>query len=89
MPVALPVTAQSMNYASVVFAGFATISVIWYFVRGRKSFTGPPVGADVSPDEVGVIAGTTMDGSDTEKPRSVEAVEKVASPEEAAVKEVS
>ena len=47
------------------------------------------MGADVSPDEVGVIAGTTMDGSDTEKPRSVEAVEKVASPEEAAVKEVS
>ncbi|KAJ8217932.1 hypothetical protein LV158_002266 [Aspergillus fumigatus] len=28
MPVSLPVTASSMNYASVVFAGFATISII-------------------------------------------------------------
>ena len=44
----LPVTAESMNYASVVFAGFATISIGWYFVRGRKHFRGPPVPVDVS-----------------------------------------
>ncbi|KLJ05879.1 hypothetical protein EMPG_10691 [Blastomyces silverae] len=43
MPVSLPVTASTMNYASVVFAGFATISVVWYFVRARKEFTGPPI----------------------------------------------
>jgi LPXTG-motif cell wall-anchored protein len=44
----LPVTAESMNYASVVFAGFAAISIGWYFVRGRKNFRGPPVPVDVS-----------------------------------------
>ncbi|KAF2269014.1 amino acid permease-like protein [Lojkania enalia] len=49
MPVSLPVEAGSMNYASVVFAGFAAISVAWYFIRGRKSFTGPPVPQDVDP----------------------------------------
>lgn len=49
MPVSLPVEADGMNYASVVFAGFASISVVWYFVRGRKSFTGPPVPKDVAP----------------------------------------
>jgi amino acid transporter len=57
MPVSLPVTATSMNYASVVFAGFATISVVWYFIRGRKDFTGPPVPHDVAPGESVVLPG--------------------------------
>lgn len=43
MPTALPVTASTMNYASVVFAAFATISFVWYLVYARKNFTGPPV----------------------------------------------
>ncbi|CAM1502361.1 Fc.00g043450.m01.CDS01 [Cosmosporella sp. VM-42] len=41
MPVSLPVTASSMNYASVVFAGFAAISAVWYFAHARKNFKGP------------------------------------------------
>ncbi|KUL87219.1 hypothetical protein ZTR_03296 [Talaromyces verruculosus] len=52
MPVSLPVTPSTMNYASVVFAGFATISVVWYFVYARRHFTGPPVIADLV-DEIG------------------------------------
>jgi amino acid transporter len=36
MPTALPVTAVSMNYASVVFVGFMAISAVWYFVYARK-----------------------------------------------------
>lgn len=43
MPTAVPVTASSMNYASVVFASFASISFIWYIIYARKNFTGPPV----------------------------------------------
>ncbi|KAK2605867.1 hypothetical protein QQS21_003707 [Conoideocrella luteorostrata] len=43
MPVYLPVDATSMNYASVVFAGFAAIAVIWYIVFARRNFHGPPV----------------------------------------------
>ena len=46
MPVSLPVDAGTMNYASVVFAGFATIAILWYFVYARKNFTGPPVTRD-------------------------------------------
>ncbi|CAK1360993.1 unnamed protein product [Cercospora beticola] len=49
MPVSLPVTASSMNYASVVFVAFATISLVWYLIHGRKHFTGPPVVADDEP----------------------------------------
>lgn len=41
MPVGLPVAAATMNYASVVFAGFTVVSAGWYFIRGRKSFVGP------------------------------------------------
>jgi amino acid transporter len=37
MPTALPVTEISMNYASVVLAGFAVLSAAWYVIAGRKS----------------------------------------------------
>ncbi|GAB0132381.1 hypothetical protein EsDP_00000819 [Epichloe bromicola] len=43
MPVTLPVDATSMNYASVVFAGFAAVAVIWYIVFAHRNFHGPPV----------------------------------------------
>lgn len=36
MPTALPVTAVSMNYASVVFMGFGVISAFWYLAYARK-----------------------------------------------------
>jgi amino acid transporter len=36
MPTVLPVTAVTMNYASVVFVGFAAISTLWYFIHARK-----------------------------------------------------
>ncbi|KAI5468128.1 amino acid/polyamine transporter I [Mariannaea sp. PMI_226] len=42
MPTALPVTAVSMNYASVVLVGFLAISAVWYVVYARKVYTGPP-----------------------------------------------
>ncbi|KAF9768003.1 hypothetical protein IL306_014759 [Fusarium sp. DS 682] len=37
MPSALPVTAETMNYASVVFVGFLFLCGIWYFVWGKRS----------------------------------------------------
>lgn len=43
MPVSLPVDAATMNYASVVFAGFAAVAVAWYFAYARRNFHGPPV----------------------------------------------
>lgn len=63
MPVSLPVAPATMNYASVVFAGFAAISVAWYFIRGRKEFSGPPVPNDVEPGEEGVVAGLAVQDS--------------------------
>ena len=47
------------DYASVVFAGFTAISAGWYFIRGRKAFTGPPVVvADVAADAAAAPATT-------------------------------
>lgn len=56
MPVAIPVTLSNMNYASVVFMGFAAISVIWYLISGRKNFSGPPVPTTMEDKVVGVTA---------------------------------
>lgn len=36
MPGALPVTIVSMNYASVVYVGFAFLAAVWYVVYARK-----------------------------------------------------
>lgn len=41
MPVTIPVTPSSMNYASVVFCFFAVVSGVWYLVYGRLHFKGP------------------------------------------------
>lgn len=44
MPVTrIDLTPSSMNYASAVFAAFATISIVWYFVWGRRNFSGPAI----------------------------------------------
>ncbi|BCS17480.1 putative amino acid permease [Aspergillus puulaauensis] len=42
MPTVLPVTAVSMNYASVVFAGLTVLAAVWYIVYARKVYVGPP-----------------------------------------------
>ncbi|KAK5945084.1 hypothetical protein PMZ80_002288 [Knufia obscura] len=62
MPVSIDgLTATSMNYASVVFAAFASISIFWYFVWGRKNFSGPAVLKTLMTDsDVGVIKGQAL-----------------------------
>uniref|UniRef100_A0A8H8CJW4 Amino acid transporter n=1 Tax=Psilocybe cubensis TaxID=181762 RepID=A0A8H8CJW4_PSICU len=46
MPAVIPVTETSMNYASVVFVGFAVISAVWYLINGRYNYKGPPLPSD-------------------------------------------
>ncbi|CAJ2503382.1 Uu.00g107760.m01.CDS01 [Anthostomella pinea] len=54
--------ASTMNYASVVFAGFALISIGWYFAWGRKHFSGPPVlSSNLAEGGVGVVRGQSLD----------------------------
>lgn len=42
MPTSVPVTANSVNYASVVFVGFILLATVWYFAWGKKNYKGPP-----------------------------------------------
>ena len=42
MPTALPVTAVTMNYSSVVLVGFGVIAAVWYVVHSRTAYKGPP-----------------------------------------------
>jgi predicted small integral membrane protein len=46
MPPAIPVVAELMNYASVVFFAFFVISTAWYFFWGKKNYQGPPTHED-------------------------------------------
>ena len=77
-PSSLPVTAASMNYASVVFAGFAAISIGWYFIRGRKDFKGPPVPVDVS----STVKGHSLDADGEADVGMTKAPEKAVAKEE-------
>ncbi|KAI1849793.1 hypothetical protein JX265_012258 [Neoarthrinium moseri] len=64
--------ASSMNYASVVFAGFASISMIWYFVWGRKNFSGPPIlKSELAERGVGVVRGQSLDEEATAEAKTM------------------
>lgn len=42
-PLFAQVTVQTMNWGVVMFAGVAAISIVYYFVHGRKVYRGPVV----------------------------------------------
>lgn len=42
MPSVVPATAESVNYASVVFVGAGLISAAWYWAWGYTNYAGPP-----------------------------------------------
>ncbi|KAJ5106650.1 hypothetical protein N7456_003325 [Penicillium angulare] len=50
MPSAIPVTAETVNYAPVVFVGFVLIATVWYWVWGRNKYVGPPTVDDAVMD---------------------------------------
>ncbi|KAL1876838.1 hypothetical protein VTK73DRAFT_9140 [Phialemonium thermophilum] len=42
MPSVIPVTAETVNYAPVVFVAATVISAAWYIAWGHKNYAGPP-----------------------------------------------
>lgn len=58
VPTAIPVTPATMNYASVVFAAFTSVSAVWYILWGRANYKGPHItDIDVSPESDDTIVG--------------------------------
>ena len=47
-PPGTPVDATSMNYSIVVTGGVIILSIVWYFIRGRKEYRGPLVDQEVA-----------------------------------------
>ncbi|KAK0284486.1 polyamine transporter tpo5 [Friedmanniomyces endolithicus] len=50
MPTALPVTADTMNYAIVYLGAILFFSMLYWVVRGRKFYTGPLIEAEIGED---------------------------------------
>lgn len=42
MPTVRPATIITMNYASVVWIGIGVLGAMWYIIRARKVYKGPP-----------------------------------------------
>ena len=42
-PFALPTSAASMNYASLIWGGLTVFISVWWFFGARKSYVGPPM----------------------------------------------
>lgn len=42
-PTATPVTASSMNYASLLFVFFSGCAFAWYLIWGRRNYDGPAI----------------------------------------------
>ncbi|KAK3669341.1 polyamine transporter tpo5 [Recurvomyces mirabilis] len=50
MPTALPVSADTMNYAVVYLGAILFFSTVYWFIRGRKFYTGPLIEAEIDED---------------------------------------
>ena len=61
-PPDLPVTGSNMNYCVVVFFIIVMVSVVQWFVDGRKNFTGPRV--DIDALQNGEVVGMEPDSSE-------------------------
>lgn len=64
-PPALPVTGTSMNYCIVAFGIVFLISIIQWFVDGRKNYTGPKIDLDAP------VLTATMSPEDIRRPEGI------------------
>jgi len=62
-PPELPVTGNNMNYCIVAFAVWLIISVIQWFVDGKKNYTGPSI--DMKAMQSGEVMGMAVDSHES------------------------
>lgn len=48
MPTVRPTTAENMNYAIAFLGAILAFSLLYWFISGRKFYTGPLIEADVN-----------------------------------------
>lgn len=68
MPTIHPVTAENMNYSSVITAGVMILAGLWYLISARKYYDGPrttlPGGQTVKIDEIPPMSDDNPDKKD-------------------------
>lgn len=62
-PPALPVTGNNMNYCIAAFAIVLIVSVIQWFVDGKKNYTGPSI--DIDAMKQGEVMGMAVDSHES------------------------
>lgn len=64
-PPVLPVTGNNMNYCIVAFAVILIISLIQWFIDGRKNYTGPKLDMDamINGEVEGLAVSNTNDSN--------------------------
>jgi choline transport protein len=61
-PFALPVDAETMNYASLIWGGLTIFVTVWWFVGARTGYVGPKVIVGVEASAVAVRRGSVEKG---------------------------
>ncbi|KAF2767719.1 amino acid transporter [Teratosphaeria nubilosa] len=56
MPTILPTTAATMNYAVVYLGGIIFFAMLYWYIQGRKWYTGPLIEAELTDDASGRIS---------------------------------
>lgn len=62
-PQVMPVTAQNMNYTSVITVGLMSLVSIWWFIRGRTEYRGPQFSFEAAKDLTSVQTGKEQGGA--------------------------
>lgn len=61
MPTIMPVTAENMNYAIVYLAGILAFAAVYWFIHGKRNYTGPLIEAELE------VADSNSDDQPTNK----------------------
>ena len=66
MPTIRPVTPDNMNYAIVFLAFILLCATVWWYISGRKFYTGPIVEAEIGEESDSTTSGFEHDKKDGE-----------------------
>lgn len=51
MPTIMPVTPVNMNYAIVYLAGILAFAAVYWYVHGKRNYTGPLIEAEMQVED--------------------------------------
>ena len=61
LPTIVPVALDTMNYAVVFLAFILFVATVWWFLHGRRTYTGPIMQAEIRARDGEVVPGAVME----------------------------